>query len=81
MKKTIKISRKKASELLKQGLKDTKSATFLKKDNTLRTITGRYIDQSPLGYIIMETSTGAIRSVNLQTLTNLSTPQGLFEIK
>jgi hypothetical protein len=88
---TPKITRAKALEMMKNNKGRFFTVTFMKKDNTERTLNGIYVkDQtpSPLGYIIMKEAklmkSGAkeqIRNINLQTLISIKIKGSTYQVK
>lgn len=69
------ISKTKALEAMAKSGGRFFGATFTKKDGTERTITCKFVDSTPLGYIKVSEHNiekpGQIRNINLQTLKSL----------
>lgn len=70
--KKVRISKTKAVEKIENSKGRFGSFTWVKKDNSERTLVGRYHSTNKLGYLRMvEISTGKIRNLNPRTLKSM----------
>lgn len=72
MKRTNRISRTKAVELINNSKGRRFTVTFTKKDGTTRTINGSRKNQTPLGNITMRVPNEGYKTVNPNTIVGLN---------